>query len=61
MKTEFIHVILGEVYFAIEERVIPFICLKRISFIPTCTCKLYVTLGLKFLEKENFRRKRRNL
>jgi len=60
MKAEFIHVILGQVYFAIEEMVIQFDSVKRMSFITTCMCKLYVAFGVTLLKKENLRGKRRN-
>jgi len=61
MKAEFIHVTLGQVYFAIERMVIQLDSVERMSFIPKCMFKLDVVFGVTFLKKENFRGKRRNL
>jgi len=61
MKAEFIHATLRQVYFVIERMAIQFDSVKRMSFVPTCMCKLYVVFGVTILKKENFRGKRRNL
>jgi hypothetical protein len=60
MKAEFIHVILGQDYFATEEMVIKFDSVKRMSFVTTCMCKLYVAFGVTLVKKEDFRGKRGN-
>jgi hypothetical protein len=61
MKAEFIHAMLGQVYFAIKEMKIQFESVKCLLCILICMSKLYAAVEVTILGADNFRGKISNL